>query len=241
MKHFLHFLLVEVVMFLKITCLMGLLSPQTQTAAQHTTTLLQETLSDDSYNLHTHSRKCLDLSSEEIPYFDPSLPDFSEEDLTFCLGNQRLSLREYVLLPYPLADMSQQENFLSPHLSTTISLAKDTVLTLSQSPRVDVGGTGGLVNIVVDSLLDSAANATSCGGGQQQVPGSCNYRSAVAYCQLFLTAPLNYCTINLPAFETLIMDPHLGDVNLTEVTGYLTLVSERVGGRGMMKSNLLDV
>jgi hypothetical protein len=76
---------------------------------------------------------------------------------------------------------------------------------------------------MVGNVDDSAANATSCVSTAQS-PEECNYRSAVAYCQQHLTAPLKYCTIHLPAYETLTMDPLLGGINLTEVAGYFKLV-----------------
>ena len=176
-----------------------------QTTGAETETFSTIALSNSySYTLPTEPDNCHDMTVN------------SEGEYIFCRKRQRLSMREYYLRhPFvpseifkPLATVSSQTN----------------IPQRVYPPQVLSSRAGGTVNIEVGSLLDTEANVTSCMSSQQS-PQDCNYRSAMAYCQQYLTEPTKYCFVSLPAYGTLMMDPLLGDVTVTEVTGNLYLVS----------------
>jgi hypothetical protein len=89
-------------------------------------------------------------------------------------------------------------------------------------------GVGGNLLLQVDDLVDSAPDPSAC--LPDLLPsGACNYRSAVRRCQEYLDDPLKFCTVHLPALETLTLDPLLGDVALSEARGNFILVRSSEG------------
>jgi hypothetical protein len=85
--------------------------------------------------------------------------------------------------------------------------------------------------VSVTSLVDSAPDVSLCNltSPDQQLfsslsvtSGECNFRSAVETCSLFLSTEscedtsATACVVLLPPMETIIMDPVLGEVNITD-------------------------
>lgn len=64
--------------------------------------------------------------------------------------------------------------------------------------------------ITVNSLTDSEAEPDAC-----SVPaGSCNLRSAVAYCETVLPSLTHRCLLSLPEYQTLLMNASLGSISI---------------------------
>lgn len=73
--------------------------------------------------------------------------------------------------------------------------------------------------VYVNSLADSVANVSACVAATS-LSGTCNIRSAVAFCTSVLTTGVQ-CIIQLPLSETVYINPSLGDIVVENVTGSL--------------------
>lgn len=186
------------------------------TAQLKTETMLAFSMEDSYDPLPTESSSC------PHPPGDHNRKHNSEETIIFCRKSQKRSVREYSLHhPHNL--------HMRPQLVPESSVFSQKSSQQSASPPLYTSRLGETINIEVTSLVDSAANASTCSSiALQQAPGGCNYRSAAAYCKEFLTEPTKYCIINFPPFETIVMDPLLGDITMESVTGNLLLVSNEI-------------
>jgi hypothetical protein len=136
-------------------------------------------------------------------------------DLVWCEGEKRVTMREYALLHVSTASSRQEYQRASLPSSTPLLSWKD--------DYVSASSTSTTVVIEVTSVVDSTPNATLCQSSLSSTD-NCNYRSAIKLCQQILTSPLSYCTINLPPFGVLVLDPLLGDITLDEVSGNFIMV-----------------
>jgi hypothetical protein len=80
--------------------------------------------------------------------------------------------------------------------------------------------------VYVNSLIDSVANVSACVAATSppaSLSGSCNVRSAVAYCTSILTTGVQ-CIVQLPLSETVYISPSLGDIVVENVAGSLEFI-----------------
>lgn len=160
------------------------------------------------------SRACFDIGAEEISFFGSLSGGI---DQVYCQGDMRFTMWEFAKL--------QQPNLNKPTRMDAI-VATSTSLTVSSKYAFDspqATNSGGSINVIVNYASDSPPNSTAC-QPSLPAPGACNYRSAARLCREYLTSPLRYCTVHLPILATLVMDPQLGDVTLSGVSGNFLLV-----------------
>ena len=154
-------------------------------------------------------KNCYDMDAEDHLSLDSSFRE--GRNRVFCRGDQRFTMKEYAFLQHPV--LSRHTSAILPPTSASLQVVE----------QVQLARVGSSIDIMVNFLIDDNPNSSACLSTSQSP--NCNYRSAVSLCQEHLTEPTNYCTINLPPLETLLMDPDRGDVNLTDVTGNFNLVS----------------
>ena len=180
---------------------------------------MNDDVSEGLYASGKSRRPCLSLDSFDYDVVERRMPG---DELFICDEGRRYTMGEYVMLP---RYVSQSVHGSRLYHTEALSSERDLHGIIKQNENGDV------VDLVVTAVEDAVANASSCAPGAQSSTG-CNYRSAVAYCQEFMTHPLDYCTIHLPELGLITMDPGLGDVKLEEVAGTFNLVS------GMLKDSI---
>jgi predicted outer membrane repeat protein len=97
--------------------------------------------------------------------------------------------------------------------------------------------------VYIDSNApDSQANSTSCLNSTKSL---CNFRSAVATCQLYLQNENDECIINFPPRSSAILDPQLGEIILESprgslvVRGYTSEIAPQTTHSSMRLMNIL--
>jgi predicted outer membrane repeat protein len=148
--------------------------------------------------------------------------------------HDQLPLWRKTLEPHPAWPASSSAS-LMPVLSTAVTTATETITitTAVVVGEVEVAVDPVVTSIRVDSAVaDAPANISACDPALQAradngtgtgTGGSCNLRSAVAYCDSILTARSVECVISLPPMEDLYMNPHYGEMLLQDNRGALRL------------------